>query len=433
MTITMPNESSWREKLTPTTYFPSLVGHHTVDVAIIGGGMAGILTAYFLAKSGKKVFLLEKEMIGGGASGYTTAFITQSIDTDSSDMISLYGIENAKLIVDSHCSAIDTIEKIIKQEKIECEFTRCSNYIFATTEEKLKDLRKEFQAMKKIGYECELQETAGTLGFVHTGYIEVKNQAKFHPLKFLYAVADRTSRSGVKIFENTNVKDLIVLEEGSPIILTDNGEIVAKKVIVATYKPFNKTFSLFFKNAMYVTYILELEMEEGKIPVGTYEDMENPYHYFRIDRTEGKDRVILGGEDHRKDIKVNATKNFKALEEYAAEIFGAKSYTIKRRWSGPILEPVDGLPFIGSLKDEEAIFYTTAFSGNGMTYSVISAHILRDQVLDKEHPWLRVYNAKRSLSMKSLAVKGKDFTEEFFRGAVKNSLRKKSKGVSKKK
>ena len=426
----MQNESSWREKITPTTYFPSLNGHHSFDVVIIGGGMAGILTAYQLARSGKKIALLEKGMIGGGATEYTTAFLTQSIDTSAEDMIAMYGIENSKTIIESHKVAIDTIEKIITDEKIECEFKRCSNIIYANDTGEYEDLEKEFEEMKKIGYDCELHDLKKELGFMHAGFIEVKNQAKFHPLKFLYALADKTSRMGVKIYENTEAKDFVVLDGRDPIIVTSGGEIISKQVIVTTYTPFEAPLSLYFKKGMYVSYVLELEISKGIVTEGTYEDMKNPYHYFRIDSGEEFDRVIVGGEDHRKDIRVSPAKNFKALEEFARKTFG-DVYTIKRRWNGPILEPVDGLPLIGSLKDSEVISYATAFSGNGMTYSAISSIILSDKVLGKEHPWLSVYNAQRSLSIKSLAIKGKDYAEEFFQGAVKNTFSKKSDSVRK--
>jgi glycine/D-amino acid oxidase-like deaminating enzyme len=416
-------DSVWLGESTPSTYYPSLVGYHSTDVVIIGGGLAGILSAYFIAKTGKKVYLLEERMIGGGATGHTTGFITQSLDTLASSLIKIHGNEKAKKIYDSHKWAINEIQSIVKRENINCEFEECSNYIYAETLKEYKELQKEYKALESLDVTCELFETDEKLGFDHCGYIEIKNQAKFNPVLFIFALADKVSRSNkVVIFENTKVKDMIELESNPIVLLTETGEIIAEQVIVATQSPFNKPLPLYFKKSMYVSYVLELEMKKPSLTVGTYENMKNPYNYFRVDMVDGKERVIIGGEDHRADIRVSTKKSFEALEMYAQKLFKEHSFVIKRRWRGPILEPVDGLPFIGSLKDDNRVNYSFAFSGNGMTYSVIAARVMKDLIAGNEDQFLHLYDAKRSLSLRALATKGRDFAEEFFEGAVKNSF-----------
>jgi glycine/D-amino acid oxidase-like deaminating enzyme len=122
---------------------------------------------------------------------------------------------------------------------------------------------------------------------------------------------------------------------------------------------------------MYKSYVYEVRIPRGLIKEGTYEDCNNPYHYFRVDRQAKYDRMIIGGEDNRKEIAVDDRKNFKALEEYLTELLKGKRYTIVRKWTGPILEPSDGLALIGKFRSVQLI--ATAFSGNGMTYSGIAA------------------------------------------------------------
>lgn len=394
----------------------------TVDVTIIGGGITGVLAAYLLTRAGMRVALLEKKRIGDGATRYTTAFITQSIDTDYGDIIDMYGKRKAKLIVDSHAQAINLIERIVHTEKIECAFTRVSNYSYANTAKDLKSLEEEYTTGKELGLAMQISKVKNDLGFKNAGYLELSDQAKFHPLLFLTNVVRSAHVGGAQIFEYSPVIRLNEGERGVT-IHTRQAKIESSWAILSTYEPFNKPLSLFFKKAFYTTYVYEIEIEKNRIPEGIYEDPMDPYHYFRIDSGETYDRMIVGGEDHRSDIKVNPEKNFKALKEYVDILLRGTSYTIRRRWKGPILEPVDGLPYIGPLSEESRILYTMAFSGNGMTYSAISAMLLSDIIEGKHSSWLEVYRADRIPTIISLLKKARDYGEEFFMGAVRNTLK----------
>lgn len=203
------------------------------------------------------------------------------------------------------------------------------------------------------------------------------------------------------------------------IVRATDKEIRAQLVVVATHAPFNK--KLFFKKALYTSYVIEATLPNDAIPEAIYEDTDNPYHYFRIDRLKDKDRMILGGSDHRSDIPVDETKNFEALENYMQHTFAGIPYHITRHWRGPIVEPVDGLAFIGPL-DTKNIFYATGFSGNGMTYSTIAAQLITDLIGGRNNTWLELYDARRIPTVKQLAYKGYDYGEELIHGAVKNTV-----------
>lgn len=409
------NESSWNDQ--SLKHYPTLDQSLSVEVAIIGGGITGALSAYILSKQGKKVALIEKNMIACGATVMTTAFLTQSLDTDFTDLIKILGEDRAELVADSHRDAIDYIEKIIKDEHIDCDFSRCSNYIFTDTEKDHQSLKDECTAMQKLSVHCTL-EIPSKITTTSTGSVEIHNQAKFHPLKFIKGILEVAEKHGALIFEHTDAREIIGNRVHTPL-----GGIHANWIIAATYEPFGNPVGLFFKKGMYVSYVYELEMESTSLPEGTYEDTDNPYHYFRVDKKEDADRIIIGGEDHRQDIPVDSEKNFAALQAFTEKTFPHKKYTIVRKWSGPILEPIDGLAFIGPHK-EKHILYAMGFSGNGMTYSMISALIFSDIIFGKKNTWLPVYRADRISSFKSLLIKGRDYIEEFFRGAVKNTLTK---------
>jgi glycine/D-amino acid oxidase-like deaminating enzyme len=411
----MKDQTAWTENMQKKVY-PKLEKSTQADIAIIGGGLAGLLTAYLLTDTGKKIIVIEKDEVAMGVTSLTTAFLTQSIDIDFTDIVKSFDLEDGKDIVDSHGKAIDLIEKIVNENRIDCDFKRCSNYIYELEEKELSSLEEENDAALELGLDSKFVKGGKDLGFENAGYMEIKNQAMFHPLKFLARLAHILEERGVEIYEHTEACEITRHKDKKGVeIETAAGIVDATWAVSTVYKPFKQPLRLFFKKGMYVSYIIEGRLDLG-LKEATYEDTENPYHYFRIDG----DRIIIGGEDHRQDIPVDPAKNFKALHEYAEKIFPKERFTINRKWSGPILEPVDGLAFIGPLQKNDHMLYAFGFSGNGMTYSAISAMILSDCIRGTENKWHRLYRANRLPHFHALMIKGRDYTEELAKGALKN-------------
>ncbi len=408
--------SAWDEVKIP--HFSPLRKTNKADVAIVGGGLTGTTLAYFLGKSGKKVILLEKNRMGFGATGATTAMLTYNIDTSIEDLIKMYGEESTRQILESHQKAISSIESIIRETGGSCEFLRCSNYVYANSEKENETLVQMAKAAKKLGFDFLISKN-GLPGFANAGYLEIKDQAKFHPLKYLRALVLLAHELPIRLFEKTAV--LKIEGEGPYILKTERGDVVADQIAVTTYAPFDRKF--FFKKAFYTSYVFEAEIEPGILTEGIYEDTLLPYHYFRVDKGKNTDRLIIGGEDHRSDIKISAEKNFGTLRNYVEKTFSNTHPKIVRKWKGPILETVDGLPYIGSA-GKPNIFYATGFSGNGMTYSNIAAHIIADTILGRKPEFSDLYAATRSPSIKRLLYKGKDYTQALLGGAVKNVFTK---------
>lgn len=415
------NQTTWQHDVNLGT-FPTLTGAIEADVAVVGGGITGMTTAYMLSKAGYSVVVLEQESLANGATGMTTAFLTQYLDTDLIELIRIVGKERAKAMLDSHQGAISILEDIVRQEEIDCEFTRCTNYICATHERSASSLEDEAGKGRELGLSMKYVDESN-LSFTRLPYIEHADQGKFHPLKYLLGLIPVLSMRGVRMFEHSEAED-IQKQDDHYVVTTPQGNIRARHVVMGTYAPFNK--ELYFKKAFYTSYVLELHTKSGVLPEAIYQDDENPYHYFRVDPMGEYDRIVLGGEDHRSDIPVDADKNYQSLREYAEELLEGNAYTTVRQWSGPIVEPVDGLAFIGPHEDPN-IYYATGFSGNGMTYSVIAADIITSLIQDEGHPWAELYWADRKPSMTSLAVKGKDYSQELIGGAVKNTFKHRKK------
>jgi len=419
-------QTSWTSDTTLEKY-PALGDNIETDVVIIGAGITGILATYTLLKTGKKVIIVEKNRIASDATHRTTAIITQSIDTSTQDLISLFKRKHASHIIDSHMHAIDYIESIVNSEDIDCSFSRCSNYIYINNEDEKKHLHDEYLAMKELGIDaCFSAEPIP--GFNNHGYIELKNQAKFHPLKFMSELLNVIESMGGQIYEQSEAAEIKDGNTDEPKVVLKNGvNIKAQWVIAATYEPFSQPLGMFFKKGMYISYIIEAEVTKGLIKEGTYEDTENPYHYFRIDPLDSeRDGMLIGGEDHRAELPMSENKNFQALEEYMQKTFADVKYRITNRWSGPILEPSDGLALIGPHK-ESHVLHATGFSGNGMTYSGISSLIFREIIAGipsgRGYSMPELYAASRYLGVKPLIHKAADYTEELVKGAVKNALK----------
>jgi glycine/D-amino acid oxidase-like deaminating enzyme len=373
-----------------------------------------VTTAYLLAKSGREVTLIDADRIGpNSATGYTTAFITSLIDTSVSELIKLFDRKTAKLVYQSQLDAIDFIRKTTAKEKIECEFTDCKAYSYTERSEDLESLKEDHQLLKDLGFSSRFSDK-NDLPIPALGYLEVPKQGKFDSLAYIRALAKSAHSAGLTIYENTRAEEL--QGKGPITVKTNGGEITASDVIVTTYAPFNNPLALRAKKGAYTTYVLEAEIPKGSFPEALYSDTENPYHYFRIDSGKAHDRMILGGEDHRQELHFLRKKSFATLREYAARLLKNIPYKITREWDGQILEPVDGIAFIGEVAPHQ--YAATGFSGTGMTYGTLAGLIFHDLLLGKANPYAKIFDAKRKPTARQLTGKGKDYLEEFWYGAV---------------
>ncbi len=342
------------------------------DVAIIGGGITGILAAYLLRNTGKKVTIFEKGKVGEAATAASTAFLMEQVEIAAEELLKTRGEETARLIYASHRNAISRIEEIAHKESLtEAEFARSTFYEYAESEKDVKDLKKEAELLKRFGCPAHF-DSNGAHEITKFGALVLENQAKMHAGSFTHALADVARKSGINIHEHTEVKNLRE-EKEHVVIETNDGYMEAKQVLIATHYPFHQGLALYFKKARYLTYVVKAEIPKGALPEVLYEDTYNPYHYARVDRGDHTDTLMIGGEDHRADIKVPEEKNYRALEAYMRKRFPMAGKVVGR-WKGSIIESGEGLAFIGVVKNSR-IFYATAYRGTGITYAYIAAEL----------------------------------------------------------
>ena len=406
-------ESPWFDNLRHPLRFNSLDQNISVDVAIIGGGIAGITTAYLLSRSGKSVAILEDGYIGSGETGRTTAHITHALDDRYYNIEKKKGPTNARLAAESHTAAINFIDDAIREEGIDCEFERLNGFLFLDKSDKESSLERELKALRNAGISKATMINDSPLESADISpCICFPDQAQFQPMRYLTGIAhSMNTDKGVHIFTETHAQDIKRARTGS-IIKTDKGHTVtAQSIVLATNAPIvDKVSKIYDKQLAYRTYAIAARIRKNSIPLALYWDTGNQklkdhvkaYHYARIQKTEDKnfDLLIVGGEDHKTGISINKNDfeaRFKRLELWMRKIFSLKGPVVYA-WSGQVMEPLDSLAFIGPNPGKDKnIYIATGDSGNGMTHGTIAGIILCDLIQGKDNPWANLYRPDRKI------------------------------------
>jgi glycine/D-amino acid oxidase-like deaminating enzyme/nitrite reductase/ring-hydroxylating ferredoxin subunit len=357
---------------------------YTAGVCVIGGGIAGLTTAYLLATQGENVTVIDDGLIGGGETCRTTAHLSNAIDDRIYRIEEWHGEDKARLAVESHGRAIDKIEEIVTGENIDCDFRRLDGYLFEADEGGEDDLEKEFEAAHRNGLNVDWVD--GRFGRC----LRFPRQGQFHVLKYFRGLADAIERSGGKLVSNTRVTDW--KGGDSPVVTTSRGEINAGKIVLATNYPLMS--KMFAELPAYRTYAIGVELAEAIEPA-LFWDSADPYKYVRTFDEDDRQILIVGGEDHRTGQENDGQVRFERLLSWTRKHFPVAGDT-KFNWSGQFMETHDGLAFIGQYADDEPnVFLITGDSGMGMTHGTIGGMLVSDLILGRENPWVDVYKPSR--------------------------------------
>ncbi|WP_307728793.1 NAD(P)/FAD-dependent oxidoreductase [Alkalicoccobacillus plakortidis] len=290
-------QTYWRTDVEMPEFAP-LSNSVDVDVAIIGGGITGLTTAYILSKEGKKVAVLEADRICEGTTGHTTAKITAQHGFIYDELVSHLGVSGAKLYYQANQRAIDFIRELVSTHQIKCNFEDEHSYLYATTEEGVHKLEKEKQAYEQVGIAHEWLDTL-PLNIPIKAALCMKNQAQFHPLKFMAFLANEIIKKGGVIFEQTVALD--INHDAKPTVLTKNGyPVTASSIVAASHFPFVDKGGLYFSRMKADrSYIIAAQTEDNW-PGGMYLNVDRPSRSIRASTTsDGKTIILLGGEHHK--------------------------------------------------------------------------------------------------------------------------------------
>lgn len=388
-------KSPWIEQV-PKLNLPSLKENLSCDVCVVGGGIAGLTTAYLAAKAGKSVIVVEAQDIAGGETGRTTAHFVTAHDNRYSTLIRYHGLAKTRLVVQSLVEAISLVERIVQDEKIDCGFERLDGYLYLHPSHSEKVLDKELRACQRVGLEGVQKVGRCKVGAVDVGPALVfPNQAQLHITQYLTGLCSAIQSLGGKIFTQTRVAS--IMGKGPYQVHTDSGAVVtAKAVVQATNSPLYANKLQFLKQPPMRTYVLGATIPKGSVPHQLFWDTGDPYHYTRVlsSRDSDTELLLVGGEDHRTGTANDAADRFTRIEQWSRAHF-PQIQNIEFQWSGQVLESIDGLAFIGEYKKMPGVFYITGDSGMGMTHGTIGAMILAETLQGKKHAWANVYAPSR--------------------------------------
>jgi glycine/D-amino acid oxidase-like deaminating enzyme/nitrite reductase/ring-hydroxylating ferredoxin subunit len=377
--------------------FPQLDADLHAEVVVVGGGITGVTTALLLAEAGKRVTLLESRTLAAGVTGGTTAHLTEALDTRYHELESSFGKEGAALARASSREAIEKIAELAGARGGDCGFERLSGYLFAEDEQQLSELDDELAAAERAGATVSRQNDV-PLPWAVKGALVFANQAQFRPTDYLRHLVERLAQTDARIHEGVTVSN--VESEGQLRLETDVGRrVTADAVVLATHAPF-QNLKLQVELAQYRSYVVSGAIA-APLP-GLFWDLADPYHYVRSVAIDGKHYAIVGGGDHRTGTipKGGADAPFVELEAYAARLGAA----VSERWSAQVVEPSDGLPFIGKPDRGIELYLAQGYSGNGMTFGTLSAMLISDALLGRANRYAELYRADRFKPLASAAA-----------------------------
>jgi len=400
--------TAWEQPALPPAR-PFLDRNLTVDAVVIGAGIAGLSTAYHLAKEGLSVIVLEQNRVGSGDTGCTTAHLTQILDYSYSELQKIHGEKALRLAAQSHAAAVDCIEAIVVREGIDCDFERVDGYMIDNTGSMRDRMEEELELILATGRrDAEILKHTPLRTFSQYPAIRVPMQGRIHALKYLYGLAGACTRLGVVIYENTHAQSF-----DKDVVRTAAGYAVTARIIVVTTHAAIDGDKIFLKQAPYRTYAAAGTIPRGSIPDALYWDSESPYHYVRLQPwNDEKDLLIIGGCDHKTGqlLRDDYEKQFDDLETWARHYFPSLK-KIDFRWSGQVIEPFDGLAFIGRIPNRKGVeeYMATGFSGNGITYGTLSGMLIADMAAGRSNPWAEIYNPARKATLPIKEVMSENF------------------------
>lgn len=405
---TVSQHSLWVATEEMPTYAP-LQENIRADVCIVGAGIAGLSTAYMLTKAGKSVVVLDDGHLADGMTAVTTAHLSNALDDRYFEIERLHGELGARRAAESHTAAINSIEAIVRDEQIDCDFERLDGYLFLSPGDREEMLDRELAAAHRAGLREVAKLSSAPLQSFNTGpCLRFPSQAQFHPLKYLAAIAKAIVRDGGRIFAQSHADKITggcpARVKVGPLVVT------ADAVVVATNSPVNDVLVIHTKQAPYMTYVIGARVPRGSVAKALYWDTQDPYHYVRLQSVSpgassavehhgnGQSEyeiLIVGGEDHKTGQADDSHAPYARLEAWARQRFPAIEQ-VEFTWSGQVMETIDGLAFIGrNPLDEKNVYIITGDSGMGMTHGTIAGLLLTDLILDRENPWETLYDPSR--------------------------------------
>ncbi|MFC4321517.1 FAD-dependent oxidoreductase [Litchfieldia salsa] len=410
-------EPFWRENLEIPT-FPKLENDLEVDVVIVGGGITGLTAAYILLNEGLSVAILEANKLVNGTTGHTTAKITAQHDLIYDEFIQHFGKSKARLYYEANIEALNFIKQTVEEHQIQCDFKVQDAYLYSTTDEYAQKIKTEGEAYEKLGIDGGIVESI-PFDFEVKNAIVMKDQAQFHPVKYLAQLTQIITEKGGLIFEDTVAVNVETGEK--PTVLTrDGNRVTGGFVLSCSHFPFYEGLGM-YSARMYAdrSYVIAVKAKE-KYPEGMYLSVDKPSRSLRSASYKEEELMIIGGEGHKTGQETDTLGEYTALENFSEQNFEVEE--IVNRWSAQDLTTLDKIPYIGELTvDQSNILVATGFRKWGMTNSTVAALIFRDIILKRKNKYRDLYSPSRFYadpSLKKFLLMNADVVKHLIKGKL---------------
>lgn len=380
----------------PARAFAPLARDLTVDVAVVGGGITGVTTAVLLKQRGYRVALVERDRIGRGDTGHTTAHLTAMLDRRPADLVRALGTDHAGAALEAGFAALEEMARLVREHAISCGFDWVPGVLHARRGDHdphatRAGLAADLAALDDLGIDAHWDEAVAPFG---TPGVVVDRQARIRPHLYVRHLASLVHGGGSAVFEQTGVTEW---HEGARLV-TGGGELRADRVVMAAHAPVTGLASSLrgdlaqTRVAPYTTYALRARVARGSVPDALFWDTGDPYRFLRVNPRHGHDDVIIGGGDHKTGQPAGNVDPHRDLEAALREL--VPDAVVDRRWSGQVWESTDGLPFIGESAPGQ--FSATGFGGNGLTFGTLAALMAADWITGVVNPWQDLFAWSRT-------------------------------------
>jgi glycine/D-amino acid oxidase-like deaminating enzyme len=371
--------------------FPALDREREVDVAVVGGGLAGLTIGLLLKRAGLRVAVLERATVAGGATGLTTAKVSALQGVMYSEIASIRGADAAAGYAQASLAAVERMEALVREEAIDCAWERTAAYTYAADDEQVRAVQREAAAARAAG--LTVSETRDTpLPFAVSGAVRLDDQAQFHPVRYARALAAAVHGDGSFVCEHTAVAGV---HEGAPCrVRTLGGQTVtARDVVIATnYALLDR--GLFFARMEAARSYCIAARTRGSLPEGMLITAGEPTRSVRSFRDGDDAWLLVGGEGHITGSDAAQPERYARLEAFARQHFDVVD--VPYRWSTQDGMPTDKTPYIGRYTPLSShLCVASGFQKWGMTGATIAAELLRDRLTGRDNAYAGVFDPNR--------------------------------------
>lgn len=384
----MDTSSLWQGTAAKSACLPTLQTELKVDVAIVGGGIAGLTAAMLLVEAGKRVAVFEARKVGASSTGNSTGNLHPTVDVNLQAISAEHGPETAAAVAASRAAAIDLVERTVARLRLDCGFERVGWHLIAADAAHEQLVRNEHGAAAAAGLDARLLEGA-PLPVPGVRTLRVEGAAQFQPLAYVRQLAQAIGSEDCLIFENTEV---LAVDDEPPMVHTAQARVHCQQLILATHTPAGIHL---VQSSMEVVreYGVAAPLHGAVPPPGVHWSIGAERHSIRSFRAQARDYLVVVGAAHPLGKAVVSEDRYGMLERFAQAHFDIGP--LEYRWSAQRYRMPDKLPCIGRNVDAKNTYIATGFSGDGLTYGTLAGMMLADEIIGRANPWQSLYRVGR--------------------------------------